>query len=230
MSGKFGAFGKFPGLGDFFRMDLPPGFVDPWDRWLQEAILAGKSAFGDRWQDLYFSAPIWRFTLAPGIVGAAGMTGVMMMSVDRVGRQFPLTLAAPLPDGTDPVLDHLLSPALFYELEGVALASLEEGATKDRIAESLAALSPIGATRQVVLEPGPAGTIAMGGDSARLPAELAAASLTARFRRPSLWSADLETGTRLMACEGLPGGGQVMALIDLSAPLWQRMTEETAAA
>lgn len=230
MSGKFGAFGKFPGLGDFFRMDLAAGFVDPWDRWLQEAILAGKAALGDDWQERYFSAPIWRFTLAPGIVGATAMTGVMMMSVDRVGRLFPLTLAAPLPDGTDPALDHLLSAALFYDLEGVALAALEEGANKEKMAEALAAMAPVGATPQVRIDQGAAGAVVQGGDAGRLPAELAAAGLTGRFRRPSLWSADLETGTRLMVCEGLPAGGQVLALFDLAAPLWQPPTEETAAA
>ncbi len=230
MAGKFGAFGKFPALGDFFRMDLPGGFVDPWDRWLQDSILAGKAALGDRWQDLYFSAPIWRFTLAPGIVGAAAMTGVMMMSVDRVGRQFPLTLAAPLADGAAPVLDHLLAAPLFYELEGVALAALEDGATKEAMAERLGALAAGGETPQVRRLDATGGIVFHGGDPARLPAEVAADALSQRFRKPSLWSADLQTGTRLMLCEGLPAGGQVLALFDLEAPLWQPQDTEPAEA
>ena len=45
-------------------------------------------------------APIWRFALAPGVAGPLPMLGVMMPSVDRVGRQFPLTLAAPMAEAS----------------------------------------------------------------------------------------------------------------------------------
>jgi type VI secretion system protein ImpM len=38
-------------------------------------------------------APVWRFALAPGLCGAAGVVGVMLPSVDRAGRYFPLTFA-----------------------------------------------------------------------------------------------------------------------------------------
>ncbi len=225
MAGKFGAFGKMPSLGDFFRADLVPSFVDPWDRWLQEGILAAKAALGERWQDCYFSAPIWRFTLAPGMAGAAAVIGVMMMSVDRVGRQFPLTLATALPDGADPVQAHLLSPALFYDLEGVALAALEDGFTREALVERLAAMAvaDLPAAPAVARQTG--GLVAEGGDPASLPSGLAASLLAGQFRRPSLWSADLESGTRLMVCEGLPAGGQALGLFDLSAPIWQRDKE-----
>lgn len=222
MAGKFGAFGKMPSLGDFFRADVVPSFVDPWDRWLQEAILSAKGALGDRWQDCYFSAPIWRFTLAPGIAGAAAVIGVMMMSVDRVGRQFPLTLATALPDGADPVQAHLASPALFYELEGVALAALEDGFTREMLTERLGTVSAAAPPAVPAVARGVGGLVAQGGDAAGLPAGLAASFLSAQFRHPSLWSADLETGIRLMACEGLPAGGQAIGLFDLSAQIWQR--------
>ncbi len=220
MAGKFGAFGKMPNLGDFFRADVAPSFVDPWDRWLQEAILSAKSSLGERWQDCYFSAPIWRFTLAAGTTGAAAMLGVMMMSVDRVGRQFPLTLATALPDGADPVQAHLAAPQLFYDLEGIALAALEDGFTREALTERLtavaaAALPPLTVARQT------GGLVVQGGDAAGLPAGLAGSFLASQFRRPSLWSADLETGVRLMVCEGLPAGGQALGLFDLSAQIWQ---------
>jgi type VI secretion system protein ImpM len=225
MAGKFGAFGKMPSLGDFFRVDVAPSFVDPWDRWLQEAILAAKGALGERWQDCYFSAPIWRFTLAAGNTGAAAMLGVMMMSVDRVGRQFPLTLATPLPDGVDAVQAHLSAPQLFYDLEGVALAALEDGFTREALAEKLTALTPAAPPAVLAVARGIGGLVAEGGDAAGLAAGLAGSFLGSQFRRPSLWSADLETGVRLMVCEGLPAGGQALGLFDLSAQIWQRDKE-----
>jgi type VI secretion system protein ImpM len=35
MAAAFGAFGKMPSLGDFFRFGLPADFVSAWDDWLQ---------------------------------------------------------------------------------------------------------------------------------------------------------------------------------------------------
>lgn len=225
MAGRFGAFGKMPSLGDFFRAEVAPSFVDPWDRWLQEAIPEARGALGDRWQDCYFSAPIWRFSLAAGSAGAAAVIGVMMMSVDRVGRQFPLTLAAALPDGTDPVLAHFVSASLFYDLEGIALAALEDGFTRDMLTERLSAPAPAERPAPLSVARGIGGLVASGGDPAGLPSGLAASFIAGQFRRPSLWSADLETGTRFMACEGLPRGGQAIGLFDLSAQIWQRDKE-----
>ena len=88
MSG-YGAFGKIPGMGDFFRFDAPPGFVQAWDGWLQEGMLSAKEALGEGWLAAYMSAPIWRFTLAPGLAGEAAVMGILMCSVDRVVHSFP---------------------------------------------------------------------------------------------------------------------------------------------
>ena len=87
-----GAFGKMPSAGDFFRLNAPPGFVRAWDGWLQQAMLEGQRALGPAWDDAYMSAPIWRFTLTAGLAGPHKAQGVLMPSVDRVGRRFPLTL------------------------------------------------------------------------------------------------------------------------------------------
>ena len=60
MARVVGAFGKMPALGDFLRLALPPGFVEPWDAWVQRMMMQGRAALGGRWQDCYLSAPIWR--------------------------------------------------------------------------------------------------------------------------------------------------------------------------
>ncbi len=92
-----GFYGKFPELGDFVQQDLPQSFIDAWDNWLQEAISISRDQFGDAWLNYYLNSPIWRFALSGGVCGDSPWSGVIMPSVDRVGRYFPLTIAAPLP-------------------------------------------------------------------------------------------------------------------------------------
>lgn len=224
---RFGAFGKIPALGDFFRADLPQGFVDPWDRWLQEGIVTVKGHLGDRWQDCYFSAPLWRFTLSPGIVGASAMLGVMMMSVDRVGRQFPLTLATQVPDGQSALLQHALSGQTFVDLENLALDALEDGMTRDILVGRLADITaPSGPVPPVRVEQSKGGLVVMGGSAFGLVPELAAHLGGAQFRRPSVWAADLSGTMRMMISEGLPSGGQLTGLFDMDALIWNRQEED----
>lgn len=108
-----GLFGKLPARGDFVRLGLPGVFVAAWDAWLSAVLPASQSRLGAAWLPAWLEAPVWRFALAPGLCGPGAVLGVMMPSVDRVGRYFPLTLAAvaarpaagtPIPDST-PWLD-----------------------------------------------------------------------------------------------------------------------------
>ena len=92
--------GKLPSLGDFATRRLDAGFVQVWDAWLS-AGLAGLARQPD-WLDAYLAGPVWRFVLMPGALAVPGgaaspaWAGVLMPSVDRVGRYYPLTLAHPL--------------------------------------------------------------------------------------------------------------------------------------
>ncbi|WP_313170755.1 type VI secretion system-associated protein TagF [Massilia oculi] len=90
-----GLFGKLASHGDFVKRRLPPDFVAAWDTWLQQGMHAGRARHGAAWPGRYLHAPLWRFVLAPGVCGQAAMAGVLVPSLDRVGRHFPLTLAAP---------------------------------------------------------------------------------------------------------------------------------------
>ena len=92
-----GFYGKLPSHGDFLRRRVADGFVGVWDAWLQECISASRSALGDAWLDVYLTSPAWRFACAAGACGPAPVVGVMVPSVDRVGRYFPLTIVAQLP-------------------------------------------------------------------------------------------------------------------------------------
>jgi len=89
-----GLYGKLPSRGDFLRIGLPRSFTDPWDAWLQAAITASRVVIGEDWLGAYMEAAIWSFALGPGICGPDAVIGLWLPSVDRVGRHFPLTLAA----------------------------------------------------------------------------------------------------------------------------------------
>ena len=212
----FGAFGKIPALGDFFRLDLPRGFVEPWDLWLQSGMIAARETLGDRWTDCYMSAPLWRFTLSENLAGSASMSGVMMASVDRVGRRFPLTLAV-LTEGGAGAGTHFSNDAMFADLEQVALDALEDDMTREALRTSLDGV--VSGTLPRTGKRAHSGGLCVqtsGGLSNALAAEFAARS----FKTPSLWSTVLPEGERMLLCEGLPNPVQFTGLLDLDAPMW----------
>ena len=217
----FGAFGKMPSLGDFFRLDVAGGFVEPWDRWLQHSIIAMRSQLAERWDACFNSAPLWRFTVAPGLAGPQAMQGVLMASVDRVGRQYPLTLVTALRGNPPVAMAHFAAAATFRCLEDLALECLDDAMTRDRLAEGLRSLAPPQSPvpARMVHQPG---LVALASGVAPDSAgHLAAEFVGQRLRAPSLWTAELDDGARFLACEGLPPPEQVTALFDLDAPLWR---------
>jgi type VI secretion system protein ImpM len=219
--GGFGAFGKMPALGDFFRFDIDPTFVSAWDKWLQAGLPKVRADLGSRWTGCYTTAPIWRFTLTAGLAGSQAAQGVVMPSIDRVGRQFPLTLAMALPAGRSAVLAHLSATPTFEALELVALDALGDGMTRDRLADRVRAIrpSPMPGVPHCVLEPG---IVALRVSGATDPGHAAAALVApGTFRSPSVWSAVLDDDTRLMLAEGLPGPRRLRALFDLEADIWR---------
>jgi type VI secretion system protein ImpM len=135
---RVGFFGKLPGRGDFVRRDLPNAFVDTWDAWVQQGMEASRATLGDAWLDSWLCAPIWRFAIPQGICGPDAWAGVMMPSVDRAGRYFPLTLAAPAPAGVPSAA--MLSGEWITALEAAALSALGEDTDFDRFGETVLAI------------------------------------------------------------------------------------------
>lgn len=85
----FGLFGKLPQKRDFISFGIAQDVLGPLETWLQSGIAASRAELGREWERHYLVAPIWRFWLGPGILGT-GCAGVIMPSVDGVGRFFPL--------------------------------------------------------------------------------------------------------------------------------------------
>ncbi|MCP5421167.1 MAG: type VI secretion system-associated protein TagF [Gammaproteobacteria bacterium] len=124
--GSVGFFGKLPIRGDFISRNLPRSFLDPWDTWLQQAIARSRQQLDARWLDCYLTSPIWCFALSPGACGPSAIAGALMPSMDRVGRYYPLVIAATLPD--TPSLLTLLETGQdwFQTAEQTALKALDE--------------------------------------------------------------------------------------------------------
>jgi type VI secretion system protein ImpM len=91
-----GFYGKLPCRGDFLQRRAPQDFVDAWDAWLQESLHESRLRLQDGWLDSYLTGPVWRFVLSAGVCGSGAYAGVLVPSVDRVGRYFPLTVIAQL--------------------------------------------------------------------------------------------------------------------------------------
>jgi type VI secretion system ImpM family protein len=87
-----GVYGKLPCNGDFLRRRVPQDFLDWWDLWLQQGVLASRAQLGEFWLDVFLTSPAWRFHFEQGGNGSRPCAGLLVPSVDRVGRYFPLTV------------------------------------------------------------------------------------------------------------------------------------------
>ena len=131
MSDSFetGWYGKLPANGDFVTRRLPASFIEPWDAWLNAMICGSRERLGAGWRDAFLSAPVWRFVLAPGVIGLQGWAGLIVASVDSVGRYFPLTVASELPArGIDPVATLVCAHNWYAEVEPVVSVALSPDA------------------------------------------------------------------------------------------------------
>lgn len=131
-SERIGFTGKLPDNADFVTRFLPPVFTAFWDRWIDEGMQASKLRLGEAWRPAFLVAPVWHFSILPGLLGETGWIGVMIPSVDRAGRYYPLTVAA-----SSVFAQHHRPEAelLLERLEPIAIAALDEGITVQDLEE-----------------------------------------------------------------------------------------------
>ena len=137
---RFGLFGKLQSKRDFIAVATPRSFLSVWEPWLQGCISSSRMQLGDKWQDAFLTAPIWRFWLGAEICGTT-ITGAIMPSMDGVGRYFPLTVvgfsepgAAPPPPEMD------AGDGWFSASEDFLFSTLEPGRSFEQVSEALANL------------------------------------------------------------------------------------------
>jgi type VI secretion system protein ImpM len=160
-----GLYGKLPSHGDFLRRRAPDAFIDVWDPWLQQCLAASRAALGDRWLDLYLTSPAWRFFCGAGVCGPSPVMGLMVPSVDRVGRYFPLTIVTEAPAELPGLVVATEGTPFFATAEQLLVDTLAEeeidferfDARVMRLQDTLAAVL---GKRAVMLEPGAAAMLA----------------------------------------------------------------------
>jgi type VI secretion system protein ImpM len=227
--------GKLPSLGDFASRRLPLEFVEVWDAWLASGLGHWRACAPQTWLADYLASPVWRFVLMPGVVPGAdpagpadtAWAGVLMPSVDRVGRYFPLTIACPLADS-----QRVASPALWLwlaQLEDLAVNALQDDWRIDRLEDELARLPLAPDARMPDLSGMPlaaAGAVAcLGGadghPSDAVTAVLAATVLGASLHGVAWWQAEPAGGPRrLLLSRGLPSA-------QAFAQLWGQPLQES---
>ncbi len=210
--------GKLPSLGDFASRRLDADFVEPWDAWLSAGLAALREQRPDGWLEDYLGSPSWRFLLMPGVMpgaaGAGGWAGVLMPSVDRVGRYFPLTLVQPL-GGHAPCSTQQMA-ALWHwlgRLDELARDALYDDWTADRLEQELARMAPVDLATAQGQHAAPAAM--HDGDVAEAEPQAADAALLIGVEAQHLWAqgargrafwqARPDEGTpRLLLSRGLP--------------------------
>ena len=214
-----GYYGKVPTHGDFVQRRLPRSFIDPWDSWLQRAIAISREQLAEAWLDNYLHSPIWRFVLPAGLCGEHGAAGVLMPSVDSVGRYYPMTIAALLPGPANQLGIAAAGGAWFASAEDMALSCLEDGFMLKVFEERLDSLGAVpgasedGMARLETLPASPNGGLGWtinGGSAEQLcPGiypKLLDGFVRERFRRYTLWwtSGSHHIPSTLRLSEGLP--------------------------
>ncbi len=228
-----GFYGKVTSNGDFVTRRLPHTFIEVWDTWLQHGIQSSREQLGKQWLETYLTSPIWRFALSHGACDGNAWAGVVMPSVDRVGRHFPLTISAGVPvDGK--IFEWLRDGKCWYEnLEDLALSSLADGFLLDRLENALRitpGLTTLLAVGKPKPPPAPAGNpretawCYSWGDLDQLEAAIPA--LTQEIAQNTLqgysfwWTeGSQKIQPSLLVCKGLPSAAQYCAMLDGS---WER--------
>ncbi len=230
MDNSVGILGKLPMHGDFVQRNLPGPVINLWHEWLQDFVGSTQEQLADAWLDIYLTSPIWRFYLSPGVIDSRPWAGILLPSVDRVGRYFPLLLTRPLPADTLATVFIEQQHDWFRALEDAALAALDGQMNVDgllsRVAElpmpapELAAWQLKVPLRQgLVVEQHEEAKGVSGSPQPRLLQAL----INQSFPSYSLWST--EGSVRVEPCcvisGGLPPLGQAPALLDGLWEHWQ---------
>jgi len=161
-------YGKLPAKGDFLSRNLPREFVDTWDNWLQTGMNSSRQVLGDAWLETYLTSPLWRFVLPAGVCGQPAWAGVLMPSMDKVGRYFPMTIVHALTDVVSPICVAAQNNAWFEQVEDTLLAALDDEGLQledfDRVVQSLEFGDADIAAIDNQLEPGRGACVPLGDD------------------------------------------------------------------
>lgn len=122
-----GYYGKLPARADFVGRRLARTVIECWDNWLQQCLARSQTTLAAAWEGRYLTAPVWRFALPARVCGDSALIGVLVSSVDAVGRCFPLLLAQELPEAANTAAIATAAAGWFEAAETLALDALDSG-------------------------------------------------------------------------------------------------------
>jgi type VI secretion system protein ImpM len=137
-------YGKLPGTGDFASRRLDSDQIETIDAWLTDIMVALRAHDPEGWLNAYLASPSWRFAWLPGAAPAPlyGRTwiGVVMPSVDSVGRYFPLIFLHGLEQMPSAATEVEALMTWLTRLDDIAAAALGEDWVIDQLESALSAL------------------------------------------------------------------------------------------
>lgn len=208
-------YGKLPARGDFVTRGFGRPVIDAWDAWLQPAILASRDALAERWLDIYLTSPIWRFALGAGNCGPNTLVGVLLPSVDKVGRCFPLMLGRELAPGIELTALIARASSWYRTVEELGLAALAPEFQLEAFEEPVAlevdaTISALEATEPLAA---PGLYIPLSGDSRSVALRHAHQPLA---QGRTLWwtSGSERVAPCLLICPGMPSPLSFASLLD----------------
>ncbi|MGG6897772.1 type VI secretion system-associated protein TagF [Rhizobium sp. BR 315] len=137
-----GFFGKLPTHGDFVSSTLSLRLQGELDQWICSGLIALEAALGSDWRGLFHAMAAWRFVVGKGVWAPFAIAGVLLPSRDRVGRSFPLIIAAQLQRFSGPLRDLCEDDSWFIAAEALAETSSKADFEMQRFAESIKRLRP----------------------------------------------------------------------------------------
>ena len=218
-----GLYGKLPAYGDFIFRNLNSAFINPWDEWLQHFISGSQEQIGEGWLDIYLTSPIWRFTLSAGVIDSNLWAGIMMPSVDRVGRYFPITIVKPFAGNTNPISVIANHGEWFTKTEALCLSALNGELDADELVAQLDQVNTeVNDVYQATVNLGSMGpaVFALGASDEQHVLEalpfLLNASMTSSLQSYSVWqtAGSDYIAPVLFSCQGLPPIGSIASMID----------------
>jgi len=135
-----GYYGKIPSKGDFVAQSLPRSFTEPWDNWLREVLAHSKLELGDKWMECYLTSPLYHYALSSGLCGNPSWIGVMMPSVDNVGRYFPMTICKSFPEKSNSLVLLENNKEWLAKAETLLLSCLDDDFSLEGLESNLASL------------------------------------------------------------------------------------------
>lgn len=138
---KIGVYGKLPAHPDFVSEAVSSDISNELYDWAQQVIYRTSGQMSETdWLSAYLVSPIWRMCVPPNAERKHSWIGMMMPSVDAVGRYFPLFMLFEI-DPKHICVEWLFKEAdpLFAIMEEVGLKALQKRLALSDVMQALSA-------------------------------------------------------------------------------------------